>query len=202
MRRGGLKNSAKGPQMATIASPNPLRAVVSLWASGSPTIDAGQHCRPTRRRRRRDRRSPNRHVPPEPRPARPPPPSRSASHIEHARANAELARLPELDPIGIDNDVEGRAGDADGLPDRGLINTRRRILKREIGDRGHHQQVREKPATTRAPRWPSSGRRTPSTHPRPRETLDCTRSEREGVTVDLVNAVLRPPGVLRRAIIA
>jgi hypothetical protein len=37
--------------------------------------------------------------------------------LRHAGAGAELARLEQLDAIGVDDDVEGCAGDADG--DRG-----------------------------------------------------------------------------------
>ena len=139
-----LKNSANGPQMATTASDIPLRAVGSLWRLGSPTIrpvsiagqgeggageigdfpadPGGQH---QRQRAGRDRTDP-------------------PAILRHARADAELARLEQFDAIGIDDDVERRAGDADqDGRDRGLVDVGRRVLEGEVGDRGHDQQPGE-----------------------------------------------------------
>ena len=61
--------------------------------------------------------------------------------LRHARADAELARLEQLDPVGVDDDVEGGAGDAD--QDRGgddRADARRRVDEREVDDRGDHQR--------------------------------------------------------------
>src|SRR3546814_7941792 len=64
--------------------------------------------------------------------------------LAHSRSNAELARLENLDPVGVDHDIERRPRDPD--EDRrghhpGDI--RLRIGKREVDDRGHHEQPGE-----------------------------------------------------------
>ena len=71
----------------------------------------------------------------------------SPAILRHAGADAELARLEQFDPVGVDDDVEGRSGDSD--QDRGISGVEEaggRIDERQVQHRrDHHDACDEQP---------------------------------------------------------
>ena len=121
--------------------------------------------------------------------------------LRHARADAELARLEQLDPVGVDDDVEGRARDAD--EDRGhrsLEDVGGRILEGEIGDRGHDQHAGDDQPGHALPEPAEHGDADAVDDPGPEELeIVDEEGEREGGDRRLRDPVLRQPRRQRRA---
>ena len=121
--------------------------------------------------------------------------------LGHARTGAELARLEELDAVGIDDDVEGGAGDADrDGGDRHHVERLPRIGHPQEGD-GRHDQHADEPQPA-APLSPTADHRQADVvdHRRPQK-LEVVRQDGEHERGDcaLGDAVLGEARGERRA---
>ena len=121
--------------------------------------------------------------------------------LRHARSDAELARFQELDPVTVDDDVEGRAGERD--QHRGKRHSRQvrgGILDGEIRDGGDDQQAGDDQPGHALPQAAQDRNMNAVDDPRPeRLAIIDEEREREGGDVGGVDIILCEARGERRA---